>query len=190
MKIEKLAIEGAWLIESKTFVDERGEFREWFKSFDFQKETGILFVPRQANVSRSMKGTLRGIHYSIAKKGQAKWVTCVHGSIRDIVVDIRPDSETYGQWIEVFLSDKSDKSILISEGLGHAFLSLENDSIVTYLLSTPYAEEYEFEINPFDSELGINWNQSLNEIKMSSKDRSAPSLHQRKSESLLPFLSR
>ena len=103
MELEELEINGAWLARSPIHKDERGIFREWFKSDDIKTATGRDFGIEQANISRSSKGTLRGIHYSIAPRGQAKWVTCVSGAIKDVIVDIRPVSPTFGKWVEVEL---------------------------------------------------------------------------------------
>jgi len=121
MELIPMGIEGVWLAESPVWSDDRGFFREWFKSVDVKNVTGHDFGIEQANISLSSRGTLRGIHYSIAPRGQAKWITCVSGSIKDVIVDIRPDSQTFGKWIEVELSGDSGKAVFISEGLGHGF---------------------------------------------------------------------
>ncbi len=125
MELTPLSIEGVWLAESPVWSDDRGFFREWFKSADVKNATGRDFGVEQANISLSSKGTVRGIHYSIVPRGQAKWITCVSGSIKDVIVDIRPDSKSFGQWIEVELRGESGKAVLISEGLGHGFIALE-----------------------------------------------------------------
>lgn len=101
MQIEPLAITGAWLIKFQTFKDNRGYFREWFKAEEILKEIDVNFSTAQANISSSSKGTLRGIHYSLTKHGQAKYITCVKGKIQDVIVDIRPDSSTFGKWIDL-----------------------------------------------------------------------------------------
>ena len=155
MNLQELAISGAYVAESRLFSDERGFFREWFKSEEIKIATGREFGIEQANISLSSAGTLRGIHYSIALRGQAKWITCVSGSIQDVVVDIRPDSKTFGQWIDVELKGDSGKAVLISEGLGHGFLALEDNTAVSYLVSTPFSSTDEFEINPLEEEIGI-----------------------------------
>lgn len=173
-KVTKLKIDGAWTFESDVFTDDRGFFREWFKPDFFKAETGVDFLPQQANLSQSDKGVLRGIHFSLAKAGQAKWITCTSGRILDVVVDIRPGSKTFRQWEAIELEATSTKSIFISSGLGHAFLSLEDKSAVTYLLSSPYSPKEEFEINPFDSEIGIDWPDL--KFALSKKDAAAPSL--------------
>jgi dTDP-4-dehydrorhamnose 3,5-epimerase len=186
MELTPLGIEGAWLAESPVWSDDRGFFREWFKSTDVKNVTGRDFGIEQANISVSSKGTLRGIHYSIAPRGQAKWITCVTGSIKDVIVDIRPDSKSFGQWIEVELSGDSGKSVVISEGLGHGFLALEDNTAVAYLVSTPFSPRDEFEINPLDQKIGVYWGLDLSELKISDKDQKAPTLAERLAEGNLP----
>ncbi len=186
MKLATLGIEGVWLAESPIWSDDRGFFREWFKSADIKQATGRDFIIEQANISLSSRGTLRGIHYSIAPRGQAKWITCVAGSIKDVIVDIRPESQTFGKWIEVELLGSSGKAVFISEGLGHGFVALENNTAVAYLVSTPFSPTDEFEINPLDEKIGINWGMDLSELKISDKDRNAPTLAERLGECKLP----
>lgn len=176
MELKPLGIDGVWLAESPVFRDDRGLFREWFKSEKIQEVTGRKFDIEQANISLSSKGTLRGIHYSLAPRGQAKWITCVVGSIQDVIVDIRTSSQTFGKWVEVELTAESGQAILISEGLGHGFLALEDKTAVAYLTSTPFSPEHEFEINPLDKELGINWSIHVSSMRISEKDRKAPNL--------------
>lgn len=186
MKIAPLEIEGVWVVESPIWRDDRGFFREWFKSADIEEATGRSFEIEQANVSLSSKGTLRGIHYSIAPRGQAKWVTCVSGSIKDVIVDIRPGSPTFGKWVEVELRGDSGKSVLINEGLGHGFIALEDNTAVAYLISTPFSPSNEFEINPLDEKIAIDWGMEATEFKISEKDMKAPTLAERLSEGKLP----
>jgi dTDP-4-dehydrorhamnose 3,5-epimerase len=179
MKLTPLGIEGAWLAESPVWSDDRGFFREWFKSESIKIATGRDFGIEQANISLSSAGTLRGIHYSIAPRGQAKWITCVSGSIQDVIVDIRPDSKTFGQWVDVELKGDSGNAVFISEGLGHGFLALEDNTAVAYLVSTPFSPTDEFEINPLDEKIGIKWGMDLSSLKISGKDKIAPSLAER-----------
>jgi dTDP-4-dehydrorhamnose 3,5-epimerase len=186
MDLTPLGIEGAWLAESPVWSDDRGFFREWFKSTDIKNATGRDFGIEQANISLSSRGTLRGIHYSIAPRGQAKWITCVSGSIKDVIVDIRPESNSFGKWIQVELSGSSGQAVFISEGLGHGFVALENNTAVAYLVSTPFSPTDEFEINPLDEKIGINWGMDLSELKISDKDKNAPTLAERLAEGKLP----
>jgi dTDP-4-dehydrorhamnose 3,5-epimerase len=186
MELMPLGIEGVWLANSPVWSDDRGFFREWFKSADVKNATGRDFGIEQANISLSSKGTLRGIHYSIAPQGQAKWITCVSGSIKDVIVDIRPDSKSFGQWIEVELRGDLGKAVLISEGLGHGFVALEDNTAVAYLVSTPFSPSDELVINPLDEKIGINWGMDLSELKISGKDQIAPPLAERLAEGKLP----
>ena len=186
MKFTSLGIEGAWLVESEVWSDERGFFREWFKSEEIESVLGRDFRVQQANISVSSLGTLRGIHYSIAPRGQAKWVTCASGSIQDVIVDIRPNSRTFGEWVDVELVGNSGHAVFISEGLGHGFLALENNTSVAYLISTPFSPTNEFEINPFDAKIGIRWQLDSLSLKISDKDKNAPTLSERLAAKRLP----
>ena len=186
MELTPLGIEGAWLAESQIWRDDRGFLREWFKSEDLKTAIGRDLGIEQANISLSSKGTLRGIHYSIAPRGQAKWITCISGSIQDVIVDIRPDSKTFGQWIDVELRGDSGKAIFISEGLGHGFLALEDNTAVAYLVSTPFSPTDEYEINPLDEKIGINWGIEISNLKISDKDKAAPTLAERMIQRKLP----
>jgi dTDP-4-dehydrorhamnose 3,5-epimerase len=186
MKLTPLEIKGIWLAESPVWSDDRGFFREWFKSEDIKNITGKDFGIEQANISLSSAGTLRGIHYSVAQRGQAKWITCVSGSIQDVVVDIRPNSPTFGKWIEVQLSGDSGEAVLIGEGLGHGFLAMQDNTTVAYLVTTPFSQTDEFGINPLDQKIGINWRMELNDLKISDKDKKAPTLAEQLENGKLP----
>ena len=186
MELKPLGIEGAWLAESPVWSDERGFFREWFKSGDIKAATGIDISIQQANISQSQRGVIRGIHYSLAPQGQAKWITCINGSIRDVIVDIRPSSPTFGKSIHCDLDGQDGKAILIGAGLGHGFASLTHSSTIAYLLSSPYTPAEEFEINPLDPGLGIDWGLDLSEVSLSEKDKLAPTLAARASQGKLP----
>ena len=189
MELTALSIEGAWLAESPIWSDNRGFFREWFKREEILSKTGIDFSVQQANVSVSKRGVIRGIHYSLAPEGQAKWITCVEGSILDVVVDLRPESPTFKKHEIVHLKGNDGRALLIGVGLGHGFLSLEDNTYTSYLLSSPYNPAFEYEIQPTDPALNINWNHELNvglEFVISEKDSKAPSLKERARRGELP----
>jgi len=185
MKFEELGIKGVWIARSTVHIDDRGQFREWFKEVEFKAVTGRSFDVKQANISSSNKGVLRGIHYSVASEGQGKWITCISGAIWDVVVDLRQSSQTFMKWVGVDLSAASGDSLFISEGLGHGFVSLENNSTVAYLTTSEYSPSEEFEIHPLDSDLAITW--PLKELFLSSKDESAPTLQAELSTGRLGF---
>lgn len=184
MKIVPTPIEGLWQIENKPYSDKRGSFSEIFQAETFRNETTQNFVPAQWNQSVSAKGVLRGIHYSLAPKGQSKWVNCSSGSILDIVVDLRRNSKTFLSTFEIELTSDNCRSLVIGPGLGHSFLSLQDDSVVNYLLTSIYSPAEEFGINPLDTDLGINWPEPS--PLLSDKDRDAPSLALAIEQEILP----
>jgi dTDP-4-dehydrorhamnose 3,5-epimerase len=188
MSFTPLKIEGSWVFEPKKFDDERGSFHEVFKLSQISEALGRTFVVKQANHSISKAGVIRGIHWADVPPGQAKYVSCFRGKIWDVVVDVRVGSPTFGQWDAVELSAENGKSMLISEGLAHVFLSLEDDSVVSYLCSEPFRPSAEHGINPFDADLSISfaslWNESS--FVISDKDSKAPTLKQALELSLLP----
>ncbi|WP_405183473.1 dTDP-4-dehydrorhamnose 3,5-epimerase [Nocardia sp. NBC_01377] len=157
MDIRELAVPGAWVVTPRQFRDERGAFVESFKASEFEKATGRPFELCQVNCSVSAAGVLRGIHYTEDPPGQAKYVTCVRGAFLDVVVDLRPGSPTYGRWDSVLLDDVDRRSVFLSEGLGHAILSLEDQSTVTYLCSLEYTPEFDRDVDAFDATLAIAW---------------------------------
>ena len=128
----------------------------------------------QANASVSAKGVLRGIHFADVPPGQAKYVTCVKGSVLDVIVDIRVGSPTFGQWTSVLLDDRDRRAVYLSEGLGHGFCSLEDGSTVVYLCSEGYNPSGEHEVHPLDPAIGIDWPLDGVEPELSAKDAAAP----------------
>ncbi|WP_062465154.1 dTDP-4-dehydrorhamnose 3,5-epimerase family protein [Demequina soli] len=194
MEYRELSISGAWEITTRHFGDDRGVFLEWFKQAPFSDRIGAEMALAQANCSVSAAGVMRGIHFADVPPGQAKYVTCAKGAVLDVVVDLRVGSPTFGQWDSVLLDDVSRKAIYISAGLGHAFLSLEDDSTVLYLCSTAYAPGREHEVNPLDPEIGIAWPTVGRDgapltFRLSAKDEAAPSLAEAQAAGLLPELA-
>ena len=186
MKITRTTISGAWIIESQFHSDNRGEFSEVFKKSIIKDELDFIFSPVQSNFSVSKINVIRGIHYSLNAGGQAKYITCLSGEVMDFVVDVRPNSPTFGKWISINLKSGSGKSILIAGNLGHAFVALKEDSHVNYLLDSEYAPEFEYQINPFDETLKIEW--PGGNYLLSDKDKSAPSLLELLEQKKLPTI--
>ena len=186
MQIRELKVAGAFEITPKVFGDDRGAFHEWFKDGPFREAVGHRLDLQQANCSVSARGVLRGLHFADVPPGQAKYVTCLSGAVLDVVVDIRVGSPTFGQWDAVRLDPVDKRAIYIGEGLGHAFLSLEDGSTVVYLCSTGYAPEREHEVNPLDPAIGIDWPDVGVEPQLSEKDAAAPSLDEAREAGLLP----
>ncbi|MEV5472106.1 dTDP-4-dehydrorhamnose 3,5-epimerase [Streptomyces sp. NPDC052207] len=180
-----LGIEGAWVDMPRAFTDRRGRFHEWFRADRFREATGHALRLEQANCSRSMRGALRGIHYASVPPGQAKYVTCISGAVLDVVVDIRTGSPTFGRWEAVRLDDQEHRAVYLSEGLGHAFMALEEGSTVVYLCSEGYAPQREFGVHPLDPALAIEWPTDLGP-ELSDKDAAAPTLAEAERQGLLP----
>lgn len=187
----ELEVPGAWELTPTQFGDDRGVFLEWFREPGFSEAVDRKLDLQQANCSVSAAGVLRGIHFADVPPGQAKYVTCVTGAVLDVAVDLRTGSPTFGTWDAVLLDDVDRRAIFLSEGLGHAFLSLEDGSTVVYLCSTGYAPEREHEVHPLDRQLGIDWPDTGRDgrpltIRLSAKDTAAPSLADAVAADLLP----
>jgi dTDP-4-dehydrorhamnose 3,5-epimerase len=191
VEVRPLRIDGAFEITPVQHGDDRGVFLEWFQAPLFREMTGHGLDLAQANCSVSAAGVLRGIHFSDVPPGQAKYVTCIRGAALDVVVDVRVGSPTFGQWDSVLLDDVDRRQIYLTEGLGHGFMALEDDTTVVYLCSTGYAPGREHGIDPRDPDLDIAWPTTgrdgapLTPI-LSDKDRHAPRLAAAADAGLLP----
>lgn len=185
MDVRELAIAGAWEITPTMHPDSRGLFFEWLTDREFTAFAGHRLDVRQANCSVSAAGVLRGLHFAELPPSQAKYVTCLSGSVFDVVVDIRVGSPTFGLWDAVVLDDRSHQSVYISEGLAHGFLALQDNSTVMYLCSTEYSPQREHTIAATDPALAIEW-PSGHELVISDRDASAPSLAEVRAAGLLP----
>ncbi|MEZ0362438.1 dTDP-4-dehydrorhamnose 3,5-epimerase [Mycobacterium sp. pUA109] len=186
MTARELAIPGAWEITPRLHADSRGVFFEWFTDREFTGFAGHRFDLRQANCSVSAAGVLRGLHFAQLPPSQAKYVTCVSGSVFDVVVDIRVGSPTFGRWDAVLLDAADRRSVYLSEGLAHGFLALQDNSTVMYLCSAGYDPQREHTIAATDPALGIDWPVSAGELVVSERDAAAPSLAEVQASGLLP----
>jgi len=186
MNVQKLGIDGCFVLEHKVFPDQRGLFREWFKA----EETRTLapdFEVEQANFSISKCGVIRGIHYSLAPAGQSKLVSCAQGGITDVLVDLRKGSSTYLKVEYVQLSESSGSTVFIASGVGHGFIVETESAAVVYLTSSVYAPQFEKAICPTDPDLAINWPlpDGVGYV-ISPADASAPTLSQADAAGDLP----
>jgi len=187
MKVRELDIPGAWEITPDIHGDARGLFFEWLTDRGFTGFAGHSLDVRQANCSVSAAGVLRGLHFAQVPPSQAKYVTCVSGSVFDVVVDVRVGSPTFGRWDSVLLDDTDRRTIYISEGLAHGFLALQDNSTVMYLCSAEYNPQREHTICPTDPELGIDWPLVDGApASLSDRDAAAPSLADVRASGLLP----
>jgi dTDP-4-dehydrorhamnose 3,5-epimerase len=176
MSFTPLSIDGVWLHTPKVWPDDRGTFHEVFKFSSISDQLGREFEVKQVNQSTSAAGVVRGIHWTDSPEGQAKYVSCQKGSLWDVVVDLRPSSTTYGQWDARLLSEANSQSVLISEGIGHAFLALEDGTVANYLCTTEFDPGSDKTINPLDTWLEIPFEAKAMEfgvrkLTLSAKDR-------------------
>ena len=186
MQIRELSVPDSYEITPIVRSDDRGVFLEWYRFDKLAEVTGHPIVLRQANTSVSKKGVVRGIHFADVPLGQAKYVTVTHGAVLDYVIDIRVGSPTFGQWDSVLLDDVDRRAIYLSEGLGHAFVALTDDAVVSYLVTDTYNPTAEHGINPLDPEIGLVFPSEAGGPLLSPKDTDAPSLAEAAEQGLLP----
>lgn len=155
IKIEKISIEGLYVIEPTVHGDDRGYFMETYNQREMA-EAGLDMVFVQDNQSCSKKGVLRGLHYQ-KQYPQGKLVRVIKGTVFDVAVDLRANSETYGQWYGVELSAENKKQFYISEGFAHGFLVLSNEAEFCYKVTDFYHPNDEGGLAWNDPEIGIEW---------------------------------
>ncbi|MGY1726760.1 dTDP-4-dehydrorhamnose 3,5-epimerase family protein [Geodermatophilus sp. SYSU D01062] len=187
MEIRELAVPDSYVLDLVPHGDDRGRFTEWYRADVVAGATGWALPLAQANHSVSARGVLRGVHFALVPPGQAKYVYCPAGRVLDVVVDIRVGSPTFGVSDAVLLEADRPRAVFLAEGLGHAFLSLEDGSSVTYLVSSGYSPGREFGVSPMDPELGLPWPDDV-EVRLSDKDRAAPTLAQAREQGILPTM--
>lgn len=166
-RVEPLAIEGLLLVKRCPIRDARGSFERHFCAFDLAGvcDTSVA----QINLAQTKKmGVIRGMHYQVAGDAEQKIITCLAGRIFDVAVDIRESSATYLQWFGVELSSNGHASLVIPRGFAHGYQSLEDNSMVQYVVSTPFKPTAERGLHPFDPKVGIDWPLPCSE--MSNKD--------------------
>jgi len=172
MTIIETKLSGVLIIEPQVFGDARG----WFMETYSKKKTPQIdcdFVQDNHSYS-AYKGTLRGIHFQKPPMEQAKLLRCTKGTIMDYAIDLRPNSDTYKQWLSVELSAENKKQLFIPRGFGHAFISLTDDTELLYKADNYYSPEHDSAILWSDPELGIDWGTS--DPILSEKDKIAPLL--------------
>ncbi len=180
MNFIETKLKGCFILESKVFKDERGYFMESFNEQTFQNGTGekVHFV--QDNQSFSSKGVLRGLHYQCGEFAQAKLVRVLQGEVLDVAVDIRPESETYGQYEAVLLSGENQKQFFIPKGFAHGFLVLSETATFFYKCDNFYNKESEGGIIYNDATIGVDWQFPLEDLLISDKDKVLPTIENAK----------
>ncbi len=176
LDVRRTALDGVIEIRPPRFADERGFFSEVWNEAEW-REAGIPFRSVQDNHSLSRPpGVLRGLHFQRPPAAQEKLVRVTHGSVFDVVVDIRRASPTFGQWVGIVLSAEEWNQLLVPRGFAHGFVTLEPDTEVQYKVTVPYSPEHELSVRFDDPALAIAWPVAADRLTLSEKDRAAPLL--------------
>jgi dTDP-4-dehydrorhamnose 3,5-epimerase len=186
IEVTPMGVLGAWLCTPVARADERGSFQEWFRIDHLAAATGRPFRVAQANHSVSARGVVRGVHYADVPPGQAKLVYCPAGSVRDLVVDLRMGSPTFGVVETVVLDSRTPRAVFLEEGLGHAFRALEDNSAVVYLISEVYDPSAEHAVSINDPAFSELLTADGGDVVLSDRDAAAPGLSEAAEQGLLP----
>ncbi|NNC90975.1 MAG: dTDP-4-dehydrorhamnose 3,5-epimerase family protein [Acidimicrobiia bacterium] len=174
MQFVETRLAGAFRILLEPKVDARGSFTRTF-SRDELEERGLADSLEQCNtVTNERAGTLRGVHYHLRPAGEVKFVQCVRGAVFDVLVDLRPESETYGEWISLELQETRPEILYIPKGMGHAYQTLEPQSTVLYFMSEAFVAGTERGFRWDDPALGIPW--PVADPILSARDQALPDL--------------
>ncbi len=174
MKVINTAIEGIYIIEPQVFEDPRGWFMETYSKEKLAKQgIDIDFIQDNHSFSAN-RGTIRGLHFQINPKAQAKLVRCTRGRILDVAVDIRKGSPTYKKWVSVELSEENKKQLFIPKGFAHGFATLTDNVEIQYKVDEYYSPENDRSIRFDDPEINVDW--GIENPILSEKDMKAPLL--------------
>jgi dTDP-4-dehydrorhamnose 3,5-epimerase len=170
MKVTETGLQDCFVIEPTIFDDGRGSFFESFNLQKFQEKVGLNINFVQDNQSISQRGVLRGLHFQKGEFAQAKLVRVIKGRVLDVVVDIRKNSETFGQTFSIELTGENNKQLFVPRGFAHGFSVLEDDTIFSYKCDNYYHKASEGGILFNDKTLQIDWKLKKEEILLSEKD--------------------
>lgn len=174
MPFSTTPIPGLILFEPRIFTDERGYFFESYNQRTWAAEAGLQINFVQDNQARSTRGVLRGLHYQVGEMAQAKLVRVLEGEVLDVVVDIREDSATYGQWYGVRLSAENKLQLFIPRGFAHGYVVLSETAEFFYKCDNFYSKTHEGGIRYDDPTLRIDWGIDLSEVIVVEKDLALP----------------
>ena len=169
--VEKKEIEGIAIIETDVFHDERGYFMEFFNEKKFKQNNFENLSFKQDNISYSKKNVLRGMHFQLPPFEQGKLVQVIKGKVLDVVIDLRKGSKTFGEHLRIELSENNKRKLWIPPGFAHGFLSLEDDTILSYKCTNFYSKDHEMDLLWNDENLNIEW--GIENPIISEKDKKA-----------------
>jgi dTDP-4-dehydrorhamnose 3,5-epimerase len=157
MVFQETVLKGSFIIDLNRHEDDRGSFARTYCQQEF-KEQGIVAEMVQANMSTNkIKGTLRGLHYQVNPHQEEKLVRCTKGALYDVIIDLRPDSPTYREWIGVELTEHNQRALFVPKDFAHGFITLENDTTAFYMVSEFYSPGAESGIRWNDPNFSIKW---------------------------------
>lgn len=171
MNIEKTAFKDLLVIQPNVFSDDRGYFLETFNESKFRVDTGLNITFIQDNESMSAKGVLRGLHFQVPPKSQAKLIRVSRGAVLDVVVDLRRTQPTFGQHFKIVLSAENKTQLFIPEGFAHGFVALDDNTIFCYKCSNYYSKDHDRSLLWSDKDLNIDW--EISHPFVSEKDANA-----------------
>lgn len=172
MKFNKLPLDGAFTIDLQKYEDDRGFFARYYCRKEFEEESLDTNIVQVNNSLSRYKGTLRGIHYQLPPKAEVKIVRCIKGSLFDVILDLRSESETFGHWFGEVLSAENRRMMYVPKGFGHAFLTLEDDTETLYMVTEFYSPDHERGLRYNDPEFQIKW--PFDPVVISDKDKNIP----------------
>lgn len=175
MEFIRSKIDGVFIVKPEIHRDSRGFFFEGFNLEEFSR-AGLNFAPVQENFSSSARKVVRGMHLQNGKNAQAKLIRVLKGEILDVVVDLRPQSPTFGEHESFELGESDGCALFIPKGLAHGFAARSKEAFISYLVDAPYDKSSEAGIHPFDEDLAIDWGVSREEAVLSEKDSVLPTL--------------
>jgi len=180
LKLTTQSIADVILIKPTAHGDDRGYFVETFRQDLLEEAIGYKVNFVQDNESKSIKGVLRGLHYQLPPYTQAKLVRVIEGSVLDVAVDIRKSSPTFGQHVSIELTAQNKHQLFVPHGFAHGFVVLSDSATFTYKVDNYYAPEHDRGIAFDDEQLKIDWQLSTEELQLSDKDKTHPTLENTK----------
>ncbi len=180
LKYTETKLKGCFILEPKIIKDERGYFIESFNERTLNEGIGQTVTFVQDNQSFAIKGVLRGLHYQCGEHAQAKLVRVLHGEVLDVAVDLRPNSETFGQYEAVLLSAENQTQFFVPRGFAHGFLVLSETATFFYKCDNFYNKESEGGLIYNDKTVNIDWNFPFQDLIISDKDKVLPNLQNAK----------
>ena len=174
MKIKDTPLKDCYIIEPSVFQDDRGYFYEKFNEKKFEDLTGLNGHFVQDNISKSSYGVLRGLHLQKGEDAQAKLVSCLHGKVFDVAVDLRKDSPSFGKWFGIELTEENKLQLYVPRGFAHGFSVLSETAVFSYKCDNFYNKSAEGSVLWNDEDLKIDWQLPLDDVLLSDKDKVSP----------------